>query len=337
MTLMEEFMTDRFTGFHRRQFLGLTAGLVAAPSVLRAQSGFPSKAVTIVVPYPAGGPTDAIARIVGQYMEESLKQKVLVENKAGASGSIGTRAVATADPDGHTIVFGNNQTHGNNMFLMKTPGYDAIKDFAPLAGVGAFPHALVVKKDLPVKGLQDLIALAKKEPGKLNYGSTGNGSGSHLSMELLMKRTGMQMAHLPYKGAAPLVQDIIGGRIDVSLSTLPSVLKQVEAGLMRAIGVASAQRVEQMKDVPTFREQGISNADAESWAAFFAPAKTPAPIVDRLSSEIIAALKAKPVADKITALGFALHPRGPKDFAPYLKQEIDTWAEIIKAAGIQPV
>lgn len=329
-------MSDHFARFDRRHFLGLTAGLVAAPAVLRAQGGFPSKAVTIVVPYPAGGPTDAIARIVGQHMEESLKQKVLVENKAGASGSIGTRAVATADPDGHTIVFGNNQTHGNNMFLMKTPGYDAIKDFAPLAGVGAFPHALVVKKDLPVKNLQELIALAKKEPGKLNYGSTGNGSGSHLSMELLMKRTGMQMAHLPYKGAAPLVQDIIGGRIDVSLSTLPSVLKQVEGGLMRAIGVASAQRVEQMKDVPTFREQGVSNADAESWAAFFAPAKTPAPVIERLSAEIIAALKAKPVSDKITALGFALEPRGPKEFAPYLKQEIDTWAEIIKAAGIEP-
>lgn len=333
-------MPDRFARFHRRQFLGLTAGLttglIAAPTVLRAQGGFPSKAVTIVVPYPAGGPTDAIARIVGQHMEESLKEKVLVENKAGASGSIGTRAVATADPDGHTIVFGNNQTHGNNMFLMKTPGYDAIKDFAPLAGVGAFPHALVVKKDLPAKNLQELIALAKKEPGKLNYGSTGNGSGSHLSMELLMKRTGMQMAHLPYKGAAPLVQDIIGGRIDVSLSTLPSVLKQVEAGLMRAIGVASAQRVAQMKDVPTFREQGITNADAESWAAFFAPVKTPAPVVEKLSNEIIAALKAKPVADKITALGFSLEPRGPKEFAPYLKQEIDTWAEIIKAAGIEP-
>jgi tripartite-type tricarboxylate transporter receptor subunit TctC len=329
-------MSGILTRLDRRHFLGLTAGFVAAPAILRAEDAFPSKQVSIVVPYPAGGPTDAIARIVGQAMEESLKQKVIIENKAGASGSIGTRAVATADPDGHTIVFGNNQTHGNNMFLMKTPGYDAIKDFAPLAGVGAFPHALVVKKDLPVKSLQDLIALAKKDPGKLNYGSTGNGSGSHLSMELLMKRTGIQMQHVPYKGAAPLVQDIIGGRIDVSLSTLPSVLKQVEAGNMRAIGVASAARVSQMKDVPTFREQGVKDADAESWAAFFAPAKTPAPIVERLSKEIVAALKSTPVADKITALGFALEVRTPKEFAPYLANEIKTWEEIIKAAGINP-
>ena len=326
-------MSEFKFGFDRRHFLGLAGGLIAAPALLRAQ-GFPSKQVTIVVPYPAGGPTDAIARIVGQTMEESLKQKVIVENKAGASGAIGTRAVAAAEPDGHTIVFGNNQTHGNNMFLMKEPGYDAIKDFAPLAGVGAFPHALVVKNDLPAKTLPELIELAKKEPGKLNYGSTGNGSGSHLSMELLMKRTGIRMQHIPYKGAAPLVQDITGGRIDVSLSTLPSVLKQVEAGSMRALGVASAERVEQMKTVPTFREQGIANADAESWAAFFAPVKTPAPVLDRLSKEIVAALNTKSVSDKITALGFALKVRAPADFAPYLKQEIDTWEEIIKAAGI---
>lgn len=329
-------MSHSLTMFDRRRFIAITGGLIAAPTILRAQTGFPSKQVTIVVPYPAGGPTDAIARIVGQAMEESLKQKVIVENKAGASGSIGTRAVATADPDGHTIVFGNNQTHGNNMFLMKAPGYDAIKDFAPLAGVGAFPHALVVKNDLPVKSLKELIALAKKEPGKLNYGSTGNGSGSHLSMELLMKRTGISMQHVPYKGAAPLVQDIVGGRIDVSLSTLPSVLGQIQGGTMRGIGVASATRAGQLKDMPTFREQGISNADAESWAAFFAPAKTPQPIVDRLSKEIVAALKSAPVADKINKLGFALNVRTPGEFKPYLKQEIDTWAEIIKAAGINP-
>lgn len=319
----------------RRLFLGLAGSMLAAPAVLRAQGTFPSKPITLVVPYPAGGPTDVIARLVAQAIEEPLKQKVIVENKAGASGSIGTRAVAIAEADGHTIIFGNNQTHGNNMFLMKEPGYDAIKDFAPLAGAGAFPHALVVKNTLPVKTLPELIALAKSQPGKLNYGSTGNGSGSHLSMELLMKRAGISMQHVPYKGAAPLVQDIIGGSIDVSLSTLPSVLKQIEAGQMRGLGVASATRAPQLKDMPTFREQGITNADAESWAAFFAPAKVPAPVLARLSSEIVAALNSKPVADKINALGFALDVRAPAAFGAYLKQEIDTWAEIIKAAGLK--
>ncbi|MCA3594320.1 MAG: tripartite tricarboxylate transporter substrate binding protein [Methylobacterium sp.] len=322
---------------NRRQTLACAGAAVAFPFVARAQSGFPSRTITIVVAYPAGGPTDVIARIVAANIEEDLKQKVIVENRAGASGSIGTRAVAQAEPDGHTITFGNNQTHGNNMLLMKQPGYDAIADFAPLAGAGAFPHALVVRNDLPVKNLQELIALAKREPGKLNYGSTGNGSGSHLSTELLMRRVGIQMQHIPYQGAAPLVQDIIGGRIDVSLSTLPSVLKQIEAGQMRGIGVASTRRASQLPNMPTFREQGVSNADAESWAGFFAPAKTPAPVVDRLSRAIIKAMQTEAVSRKITDLGFALDIRPPAEFRAFLKQEMETWADVVKAIGLQPV
>lgn len=321
---------------NRRQTLAAAGAAIAFPLVARGQAGFPSRTITMVVAYPAGGPTDVIARIVAAAIEEDLKQKVIVENRAGASGSIGTRSVAQAEPDGHTITFGNNQTHGNNMLLMKQPGYDAMADFAPLAGAGAFPHALVVKNDLPAKNLQELVALAKKEPGKLNYGSTGNGSGSHLSMELLMRRVGIQMQHIPYQGAAPLVQDIIGGRIDVSLSTLPSVLKQVEAGQMRGIGVASTKRAPQLPNMPTFREQGVSNADAESWAGFFAPAKTPAPAIDRLSRALIKAMQSEPVAKKITDLGFALDIRPPSEFRAYLKQEMETWTDVVKAIGLQP-
>ncbi|MCA3648227.1 MAG: tripartite tricarboxylate transporter substrate binding protein [Methylobacterium sp.] len=322
---------------NRRQTLAFAGAAVAFPFVARAQSGFPTRTITMVVAYPAGGPTDVIARIVAATIEEDLKQKVIVENRAGAAGSIGTRAVAQAEPDGHTITFGNNQTHGNNMLLMKQPGYDAIADFAPLAGAGAFPHALVVRNDLPAKNLQELIALAKREPGKLNYGSTGNGSGSHLSTELLMRRVGIQMQHIPYQGAAPLVQDIIGGRIDVSLSTLPSVLKQIEAGQMRGIGVASIRRASQLPNMPTFREQGVSNADAESWAGFFAPAKTPAPVIDRLSRAIIKAMQTEAVSRKITDMGFALDIRPPAEFRAFLKQEMETWADVVKAIGLQPV
>ena len=225
----------------------------------------------MVVPYPAGGPTDVIARIVAEEMGKTLGQNVIVENLAGASGAVGTRAVARAEPDGYTIVFGNNQTHGNNMFLLKEPGYDAIKDFAPLAGAGAFEHVFVVSNTLPAKSIQELIALAKADPGKLNYGSTGVGSGSHLATELFMTRTGIKMTHVPFRGAAPLVTELMAGRIDVSNSTLPSVLAQFQAGEMRAIGLASPQRNPQAPDVPTLREQGITDADAESWAAFFAP------------------------------------------------------------------
>ena len=318
----------------RRLALGLFAGAALLATPAAAQT-YPSRVIKMVVPYPAGGPTDVIARIVAEELGRDLGQNVVVENPAGASGAVGTRTVAKAEPDGYTIVFGNNQTHGNNMFLLKEPGYDAVKDFAPLAGAGAFEHVFVVKNDLPAKTIPELIALAKKDPGKLNYGSTGMGSGSHLATELFMTRTGIQMTHVPFRGAAPLVTDIMGGRIDVSNSTLPSVLGQFQAGQMRAIGIASPKRNPQAPDVPTLREQGITNADAESWAAFFAPVNTPKPIVDKLSGTIIAILNNPDVKERITKLGFTLNVRDPDAFRPYLAKEIATWAEIIKTANIK--
>jgi tripartite-type tricarboxylate transporter receptor subunit TctC len=317
----------------RRMALGLVAGATLLSQGAIAQP-YPNHVIKMVVPYPAGGPTDVIARIVAEEMGKDLGQNVIVENVAGASGAIGTRAVARAEPDGYTIVFGNNQTHGNNMFLLKEPGYDAVKDFAPLAGAGAFEHVFVVKNDLPVKSIPELVELAKKDPGKLNYGSTGVGSGSHLATELFMTRTGIKMTHVPFRGAAPLVTELMAGRIDVSNSTLPSVLSQFQAGQMRAIGLASPQRNPLAPDVPTLREQGITNADAESWAAFFAPANTPKPILDKLSGTIIAILKKSDVKERITKLGFTLNVRDPEAFKPYLAKEIQTWAEIIKTANI---
>jgi tripartite-type tricarboxylate transporter receptor subunit TctC len=318
----------------RRQTLALLAGTALAPASVRAQN-FPTRPIALVVAYPAGGPTDAIARIVAQELSGTLGQNVIVRNEAGASGAVGTRSVARAEPDGHTITFGNNQTHGNNMFLLKDPGYDAVRDFAPLAGAGAFEHVFVVRKDLPVKSINDLVEMAKKEPGKLNYGSTGVGSGSHLSTELFMTRTGIRMTHVPFRGAAPLVQELMGGRIDVSNSTLPSVLGQIQSGDIRAIAIASPQRNPSLPDVPTLREQGIANADAESWAAFFAPAATPQPILDRLSREIIAALQKPSVAEAIRKTGFSLKVRDPAAFRPYHAEEMKTWTEIIRAAGVR--
>ena len=318
----------------RRYALALVGGASFAPTFARGQA-FPTRPVTIVVPYPAGGPTDAIARIVAQELTLAFGQNVIVRNEAGASGAVGTRSVARAEPDGHTIVFGNNQTHGNNMFLLKEPGYDAIRDFAPLAGAGAFEHVFVVRKDLPVQTVTDLVDLAKKEPGKLNYGSTGLGSGSHLSMELFMARTGTRMTHVPFRGAAPLLQELMGGRIDVSNSTLPSVLGQIQSGDIRAIAIASPQRHPTLPDVATLREQGIVGADAESWAAFFAPLATPSTILDRLSRDIIAVLDKPSANEAITKMGFSLKVRDPAAFRPYLEQEIKTWGEIIKAAGVK--
>ena len=319
----------------RRLFAaGVAAGPFVRPAL--AQSWAPSQPIKMVVAYPAGGPTDTIARIVAADMAERLGQQVIVENVSGASGAIGTRAVAKAKPDGLTITLGNNQTHGNNMFMLKEPGYDAIKDFAPLAGAGAFEHVFVVRNDLPAKTIQDVIKLAKEKPGALNFGSTGIGSGSHLSTELFMERTGTKMTHVPYRGAAPLVQDIIGERVDVSNSTLPSVLPHIKAGKMRAVAIGSAKRNAKLPDVPTLEEQGVSGANASSWAAFFAPAGTPAPIMARLSQEIMTSLGKPAVVERIDGLGFTVDLRDPAAFRPYQEKEIATWIKIAKDAGIEP-
>ncbi|MBS0548871.1 MAG: tripartite tricarboxylate transporter substrate binding protein, partial [Proteobacteria bacterium] len=265
-----------------------------------------------------------------------LGQQVVVENLSGGAGAIGTRNVAKAKPDGLTITFGNNQTHGNNMFMLKEPGYDAVKDFAPLAGAGAFEHVFVVRNDLPAKTIQDVIRLAKEKPGAMNYGSTGIGSGSHLSTELFMARTGIKMTHVPYRGAAPLVQDLIGGRIDISNSTLPSVLAQITSGQIRAVAIGSPKRNPHLPEVPTLEEQGVKGANASSWAAFFAPAATPQPALDRLSGEIVKSLRKPDVVARIDKLGFTVEPRDPAAFKPYQMQEIATWVKIAKDADIQP-
>ena len=315
--------------------LALATAALALPAGAALAQSFPTRPVTIVVPYPGGGPTDAIARIIAEDLGGKIGQNVVVRNEPGASGSIGTRGVATGEADGYTIVFGNNQTHGNNMFLLREPGYDALDDFVPLAGVGAFEHVYVVRNGLEAQGIQDLIALAKDDPEGLNYGSTGIGSGSHLSFELFMARTDTEMTHVPFQGAAPLVQELVAERIDVSNSTLPSVLGQIQGGAIRAIAVASPQRNPNLPDVPTLAEQGVEDADAESWAAIFAPAGIPDEARETLSSGILASLAEPSVRGAIEALGFTLNVRAPEDFRPYHEQEMETWRTIIETAGVE--
>jgi tripartite-type tricarboxylate transporter receptor subunit TctC len=317
----------------RRMTLALLTAAAACPA--SAQT-FPSKPIRMVVAYPAGGPTDAIARIVAQEIATTLGQNVVVENVGGAAGSVGTRQVARGDADGHTITFGNNQTHGNNMFLLKEPGYDAVKDFAPLVSPGAFEHVFVVRNELPAKSIQELVALAKSKPGELNYGSTGLGSGSHLSTELFMVRTGIRMQHVPFRGAAPLTNEIVANRIDVANSTMASVLQLINGGQMRAIGIASPKRNPQLSDVPTLAEQGVTGADAESWTGFFAPAATPAAVQERLVQALTAALTKPAIRESIEKLGFTLNLRNPEQLKAYQANEIKVWEDIIKTAGIKP-
>jgi tripartite-type tricarboxylate transporter receptor subunit TctC len=319
---------------NRRSFVAAAGSLAAIPKAF-AQS-FPNKPLRIIVAYPAGGPTDGIARIVAQDLSASIGQNVIVENVGGGSGSIGTRQVAKAEADGHVFTFGNNQTHGNNMFLLKEPGYDAVRDFIPLASPGAFEHVFVVKNELPVKSIKELIELAKSKPGALNYGSTGAGSGSHLSTELFMVKTGIAMQHIPFRGAAPLIQELVGNRIDVANSTLGSVFQQIQAGTMRAIAIGSPRRNPQLPDVPTLQEQGVTGADAESWTGFFAPAGVPAAVAATLSGAIMASLNKPAVREAIAKLGFTINLRDAGALKAYQISEIKVWEEVIKTIGIKP-
>lgn len=319
----------------RRHFAASVAAAFAWPHAVRAQA-FPSKQIRLVVPYPPGGPTDALARIVAAEMQADLGQSVIVENKAGASGSIGTRDVAKAEADGHTIVLGNNQTHVTNAFLLKEPGYDPIKDFVAVAGLADLQHALVVRKDLGVANVTELVTLAKKNPGKFNYGSTGLGSGSHLTMELFRNRTGIEAQHVPFRGAAPMALEIVAGRIDLAFATLPSVLGQIQSGDMKAVAIASHVRAPQVPDVPLLKEQGVKDSEGDSWLALFAPAAAPAANIERLTKSALAALAKPDVRANAIKQGIAVNVRDGKAFAVYHAEEMTKWASVIKAAGVQP-
>jgi tripartite-type tricarboxylate transporter receptor subunit TctC len=318
---------------HRRTVLSSALALVASACAAVAQ-GFPSKPVRIVVPYPAGGPTDALARIVANELQADLGQNVVVENKPGASGAVGTREVAKADADGHTLVLGNNQTHATNAFLLKEPGYDPQKDFVPVAGLADLQHALVVRKDLGVKTVAELIALAKKDAGKLNYGSTGVGSGSHLTMELFKTKTGTAMTHVPFRGAAPLATEIVAGRIDAAFSTLSAVLGQIQGGEMIALAIASDTPAPQLPNVPLLKTQGVTGSEGDSWLALFAPAGTPAAVVDRLGKAILTALAKPDIKAKAQGLGIAVNTRDGKAFAAYHAAEMTKWSDVIKTANV---
>ncbi len=319
----------------RRAALGAMAGLFAVPSALRAQA-FPARPVKLIVPYPAGGSVDVFARIIAAEMSPALGQTVFVENVPGASGAAGTRQVARGDADGYTLVLGTNQTHATNAFLLKEPGYDPVKDFVPVAGVADLQHALVVRNDLGVSDVKGLIALAKSKPGQLNYGSTGAGSASHLAMELLKTRAGIDMAHVPFRGAAPLAQELVAGRIDVAYSTLPSVLGQIQGNQMKAIAIASTVPAPQLPAVPLLKDAGIPDAEADAWIAIFAPAAVPGPAHQALTKSVLDALARPAVREAIVKQGIAVNPRDPAAFSAYLKEEIAKWQAVVKTAGVEP-
>lgn len=304
----------------------------AMTSVAWAQA-YPNKPVKVVVPFPAGGTTDILARLVSQKLTERLGQQFVVDNRAGAGGNIGTEYTAKSDPDGYTIMMGTIGTHSINISLYSKLGYDPVKDFAPLSLVAMVANVLVVHPSVPAKNVQEFIALAKSQPGKLNFGTPGNGTSGHLSAELFKTMTGTDLVHVPYRGSGPMLTDLLGGNVQFTFDNLPSALPHIRSGALRALAVTTPKRWPSTPDIPTVAEQGLPDYSATAWFAMYAPAKTPALIVDKLNAEIDAILKTPEMKAQFDQQGAQPVGGKPQVLADLMKGEIEKWAKAVKASG----
>ncbi|HMO30584.1 tripartite tricarboxylate transporter substrate binding protein [Enterovirga sp.] len=310
------------------------AGLVTAPA--RGQGNYPSRVVTIIVPFAAGGTTDIFARFVADRLSQQLGQQFIVENRGGAGGNIGAAAVAKATPDGYTLVMGTVGTHAINSSLYARMPFDPRKDFEPVAFVAGVPNLMVVNpKNVQAKTVQEFIAEAKAGPRKLNMASSGNGTSIHLSGELFKMMTGVEMAHVPYRGSGPAVNDLVAGQVDVMFDNLPSSIEQARAGNLRAIAVTSLKRSAALPDTPTIDESGVPGFQASSWFALFAPKGTPAPIVQKLNEEVRKALENPDTRKRMTDLGAEIQIMTPVELAAYVSAEYEKWAKVVKNAGVR--
>ena len=316
--------------------LGASAALAAAALSPLAASAedFPTKPIRVVVPSAAGGAVDTVARVVGQRVAEQVGQPVVVENKPGGHANIGADFVAKSAPDGYTLLLGANGLAAN-MTLHKNIPFDTMRDFAPVAGVGYAPLVFVVPASSPAKTLQDFIALARAKPGTMTYGSAAAGGSGHLATELLKDEAKFDALHVPYKGGAPALTDLIGERINFMLINPIEAAPHVKSGRLRALAVSSSRRLSMLPDVPTFKEAGVPGFEASVWWGFVAPAKTPKDVVAKLQSEILRALENPAVRDKLESLGAVVEPQDSAAFGKFLKSEIDKWARVIKAAKIE--
>ncbi|OGB47676.1 MAG: LacI family transcriptional regulator [Burkholderiales bacterium RIFCSPLOWO2_12_FULL_65_40] len=318
----------------RRAVLGAIALAATATLPLGAAAqNYPTKPITIVVPFAAGGTTDILARLVGQYLSTELGQPVVVENKAGAGGNIGAAFAAKAAADGHTLFMGTVGTHAINAALYKKLPYDPIKDFAPLTRVAMVPNLLVAHPSQPFKTVQEMIAYAKANPGKINFGSPGNGASPHLSGELFKSMTKVDMVHVPYKGSAPAVSDLLGGQISIMFDNLPSVIPHVRGGKLRAIAISTAKRSADLPDVPTIAEAGVPGYEATSWFGLFAPAATPAPVLAKISTALSKVLANAEVKKKIDDQGGEPANETPAQFADFIQKESLKWGKVVKESG----
>ena len=304
------------------------------PATALAQT-YPSKPIRIIVAYTPAGTTDILARVVGQKMSESFGQPVIVDNRPGVNGNIGTDVAAKATADGHTLLMVTAGTHGINPSLYRKLPWDAVKDFAPISLVANVPNILVVNNSVPVKSVKDFIAHLKASPDKFNYGTPGNGSTGHLSMEMFKAMTGTRIQHIPYKGSAGVLADVIGGQIAATIDNLPPYLPQVKSGKIRGLAVTSIKRSPVVPDIPTIAETAVTGYSAGSWFGLVAPAGTPKPVIDKLALETQRILKLPDVAERVAGLGAEAAGGTPEQFAGHIKTEIAKWAQVIKDANVE--
>jgi tripartite-type tricarboxylate transporter receptor subunit TctC len=319
-----------------KKTLAMTAVLATAwlAGPLAAQTtDFPNKPVRIVVPFPPGGATDITARVVAEKLSTKWGQPVVIDNKAGAGGNVGSDLVAKSAPDGYNIVLGVTGSHSINISLYKKMPYHPLNDFEPLTQATIYPNAIVVNPQVPANTLPELIALLKKEPGKFSYGSDGNGAASHLGMEILKARANVQLTHIPYKGSTPMITDLLGGTLMVGVTGLPAVQQHLKAGKLKMIAITTPQRAPGAPDYKTVAEQGFANFNAAPWAGFFAPKGTPKPVLDKLALDLADALKQADVAQKMNDLGSTVVGNKPDEFRQFVTRQIEMWAEGVKISG----
>ena len=309
--------------------------LVAAPAVASAQA-WPTKPIRLMVPFPPGGSTDIIARIVAQKLGAQLGQSVVIENRGGAGGTLGTAVVAKAANDGYTLVVGTTSTHVVAPSVYQKMEYDPVRDFAPISLIGTTPYLLVVNPQVAANTLKELVALMKAQPGKLNYASAGVGSTTHLAMEMLKGASGTYALHIPYNGNGPAGSAVIAGQVEILFGSLPAVLPHARSSRVRALAVGTPKRSPSLPDVPTVAESGYPGFDASLWLAIMAPAGTPAAVIERLHKEIVAAVRAKDTSELLDKNGAEPLTSTPAELAAMIKDGVVKYAKVVKDAGVKP-
>ncbi len=307
--------------------------LAMATSIVGAQN-FPERAVRIIVPYVPGGSTDLLSRILAEALTELLGQNVIVENRPGAGGMLGTALVAKSPPDGHTIVICTIGTCAVNPTLIKNPGYDLFKDFAPVVYLGGVMNVFVVNNSVPVRNIKELVALARANPGKLTFGSGGIGNSPHMTLELLAYRTKVNIIHVPYKGSGAAIIDAVGGQVDMMVENEPSIQPYVKSGRLRGVAVTGAKRSPGLPAVATMVEQGFADFVVEPWFGYMAPIKTPRAAVEKLNAAFNAAMKNPKVRARMEEANLIIGGGTPEQFAAFIRIEVDRWAQVIKANKI---